>query len=211
MLIVILAVIAAALISARAVIALRNRRHNRTCTPDACLGDDGLYHGQARAGLGEMRFGYYPVARSGCGAIAVCNTLRYLGRPLPLADVIAACEWGTLVLGATVGLNPLVIPPILACLLRRARRGDDRRPARITCHLTPPETIAAGSVLVLTHLNGKTMKQGAHTVALYADPEGGVRVANTFNGSTSPLRYDSPEAYLRARRMLYAIAVRLDA
>ncbi len=209
--ILILAAILAAFAVSRAAIALANRRRNRSAASvaDVCLGDDGLYHGQSRPGLAALRFGYHPVARSGCGAIAIANALRYLGRPLPLPDVIAACEWGTPFLGAQIGLNPLTIPPILAVLARRG--GEKGRRLRITCHLTPPAAIPEGGVLILTHLNGKTMKQGAHTVAAYAAPDGAIRVANTYNNSSAATPHASPEAYLRGRRMLLAILVRFDA
>lgn len=189
----------------RARTAAANRRHNRQLADaaDACRGADGLYHGQRREGLGAMRFGFFPVGRSGCGPIGICNALRLLGTDIPLPEVIAACEWGTPIAGAAMGLSPLTIPAITRRLLRRA----DRRDLRVQGTLLPPDAVPADSALILTHLNGKKLKDGAHTVAVYAAEDGTVCVANAFNRSSAAARYASVKAYLRGRRMLYAIAI----
>ena len=187
----------------RARTAAANLRHNRALadTADACRGPDGLCHGQRREPLGTMRFGFFSVGRSGCGPIGICNALRLLGTDIPLPDVIAACEWGTPIAGAAMGLSPLNIPAITRRLLHRAGRHD----LRVRGTLLPPETPPANGALILTHLNGKKLKDGAHTVAVYAAEDGTVCVANAFNRSSAAMHCASIETYLRGRYMLYAV------
>lgn len=190
----------------REAAAVANLHHNRVLSDavDVCRDADGLYHGQRREPLGTMRFGFFAVGRSGCGPIGICNALRLLGTDIPLPDVIAACERGTPIAGAALGLSPLTIPAITRRLLHRA----DRHDLRVRGMLLPPEIVPVDGALILTHLNGAKLKNGAHTVAVYAAENGTVCVANAFNRSSAAARYPSIEAYLRGRRMLYAVAIR---
>ncbi len=188
-------------VEARIRVAAANLRGNRALADaaEACRGEDGLLHGQRRAGLGELRFGYYSVGRSGCGPIGICNALARMGIDLPLPEVIAACEAGIPLFGALMGLSPLTIPAITRRLVRRA----DRRPA-VRMRLRLPTELPPDRVLILTHFNSRALKDGAHTVAVYAD-EAGICVANAYNNSRNAARFDSVSTYLRGRRMLFAV------
>lgn len=191
-------------VDARISVACANQRRNRQLidAAESCRGEDGLYHGQRRTPLGEMRFGYYLVSRSGCGPIGICNALRLMGEDVPLHDVITACEWGIPFLGAMVGLSPLTIPAITRWLLRRAGRRD----LRVRLRIRQPAVLPPDSVMILTYFNGKKLKDGAHTVAVYGDGEG-ICVANAYNTSRSAACCASIDAYLRGRRMLCAVII----
>lgn len=188
----------------RAALTARNLAHNGALAEDAeaCRGEDGLYHGQRRPGLDEMRFGYYSVGRSGCGPIGICNALQRLGVSIPLPEVISVCEAGIPFFGAMMGLSPFAIPP----LIRRLLRKNACRGLRVRYRLRLPDRLSSDAVLILTHFNSRRLRDGAHTVALYADGEE-ICAANVYGRSAAPIRYSTPAAYLRDRHMLGAILV----
>lgn len=189
---------------ARAALTARNLAHNRALAEvaEACRGEDSLYHGQCRPGLDAMRFGYYSVGRSGCGPIGICNALCRCGIERPLPEVIASAEIGIPFFGAMIGLSPLAIPFILRRLLHRS----DYHGLRVRYRLRLPDHLPPDGVLILTHFNSRRLRDGAHTVTLYAEGDE-ICVANVYGRSTAPIRYSTPAAYLRGRRMLGAVMV----
>lgn len=70
---------------------------------------DGYLNGQSLGQLGTMRFGAKNVDDNGCGPIGLYNAMQYLGRPMPLADIIREMEIYAAPLGARRGTSGLLM------------------------------------------------------------------------------------------------------
>ena len=89
-------------------------------------------------------------------------------------EVIASAEIGIPFFGAMIGLSPLAIPFILRRLLHRS----DYHGLRVRYRLRLPDHLLPDGVLILTHFNSRRLRDGAHTVTLYAEGGGSVNEAN---------------------------------
>lgn len=151
----------------RSALARRNLAFNRQ------FHIDGPVNGQGLPPVRDLRYGVTGMARSGCGVIAVYNTLLLLGNPHPLHEVAA---WGDLHARAALGL--------LGTLPWKAK-GLFRRLGYTVTTVTDGRLMdaraAEADVCLFTYWNRRgSPRQGMHTVCA-ARRAGGLDIYNLSN------------------------------
>ena len=70
---------------------------------------DGYLNGQSMGDLATLKIGGTTINDAGCGPIAVYNAMQYLGKPLPLAQVVKELETYAAPIDAHFGVSGILL------------------------------------------------------------------------------------------------------
>lgn len=161
----------------------RRYEHNRL------LGDipegGGYINGQALGTVSRLKFGLCRLGYNGCGCIAVYNALVFLGRRIPLHQIVRSMERYRLFFGM-FGFNPYRIGRILTQFGISFTRSD------------PPENSDA---FIISYRTRKGIFSPVHTVFCVREDDG-VTVFNRYNGSPEASRCGSVDELCSGRKPL---------
>lgn len=129
---------------------------------------------------GDLPLGRCTMAKNGCEIIALYNALRFLGRAVPLEDLIARYESrGWIMAWGHLGSDPYAAGEYLA---------EQGYPHRVfTDHDSFSRGLEEGKVFVLSFWLRNSLFSGAHGVTLYRGDEG-LWVCNLHDNQQSPKR-----------------------
>lgn len=151
---------------------------------------EGYINGQAVGDVANLQYGSKTFAEAGCGPISAYNALLALGDSESIQDVSAQFEKDGIMLGATLGTNPLAIEDFFA---DRGYSTNTVFGADVYKNSAYDKLFKDQTVGVFTCFNNKDnlTKDGAHFVTIVHRPDGRIDVYNYSSYSQALHDYDS--------------------
>ena len=166
------------------------KKNSLTVLPEEYL------NGQSLGELGKMRYGAVTVDDAGCGPLAVYNMLRYLKRPIPLANIIRELELYAAPLGARFGTSGLLL---MIFFFRHHVR------FRLRWRVKKIDQSRAG---VLLYWTKRPVFSGGHFVFYQKNEEGRIAVYNRYSNRDNIHYYDSIRELVPQKRISMVLEIK---
>lgn len=142
----------------------------------ALVTDSEFINGQGKCAVSDSRMGLMKMSYNGCGAIALYNALRLIGKKPDMGLIVTLIERYGLVLFGILGTSPFSIKRIGKLL-----------GAHMTRMLTYEEFVAAaeGNITILACWTGRPFRSSNHLMAIDGR-NGSFLVYNRYNDMTCP-------------------------
>ena len=155
---------------------------------------DDYLNGQSMGVLKDMKYGATTLDDAGCGPIAVYNAMRYLGKPMPLQDVMRELETYAAPIGARFGTSFMLM--MIFFWRHHVRFRIFRRIKKI-------DKSNSGIIMFWTK---RPVFSGGHFVFYRRDEEGKISVYNRYSNREGIYQFDSIREMLPQNRVIMTFA-----